>query len=237
MTEITDFTFAFQPIVDIIDQKVIAYEALVRGPKNESASELFRSVPPAFLHLFDQACRVRAISLAKSLGINCMLNLNIIPSDVRSAEGAVRSTIQAAEEGNHPLESIMLEISETIVIADLDRFNELILLYRSMGFKLAIDDFGSGNSGLNLLADFQPDQIKLDKGLIRGIEHSGPRQSIVRAIISVCRDLGIDLVAEGVETVEEFRGLREAGVELFQGYLFARPGFQRLPPVHFPHLG
>ncbi len=236
MTEITDFTFAFQPIVDIIDRKVIAYEALVRGPKGESAGELFAGVPPAFLNLFDQACRVRALGLAKSLGITCALNLNIIPSDTRAAESAIRSTVDAAREANFPLESIVLEISETVVIADLSRFNDLILLYRSMGFKLAIDDFGSGNSGLNLLADFQPDQIKLDKGLIRGIERSGPRQSIVRAIFSVCRDLGIDLVAEGVETVEEFRQLRALGLELFQGYLFARPGFQRLPPVHIPLL-
>jgi EAL domain-containing protein (putative c-di-GMP-specific phosphodiesterase class I) len=206
----------------------------VRGLRDEPAPQLFAAVPPALLHTFDQQCRTQAIALAKSLAVPCSLNLNIIPTDIHTAEDAILSTITAAREGQFPLAGIMLEISETVVIADLARFNELILLYRSMGFKLAIDDFGSGNSGLNLLADFQPDQIKLDKGLVRGIEHSGPRQSIVRAIFSVCRDLGIDLVAEGVETVEEYHRLRELGITLYQGYLFARPGFQHLPAVHFP---
>ncbi len=234
MLDILNFTFAFQPIVDVVKQEIISYEALVRGPNGEPAPQLFAAVPPGLLHQFDQQCRTRAIALAQTLAVPCSLNLNIIPTDLHTAEEAILSTIAAAGEGCFPLDRIVLEISETVVIADLQRFNELILLYRSMGFKLAIDDFGSGNSGLNLLADFQPDQIKLDKGLIRGIEHSGPRQSIVRAIFSVCRDLGIDLVAEGVETVEEYHRLRELGIMLYQGYLFARPGFQQLPAVHFP---
>ena len=206
----------------------------MRGPNGEPAPQLFAAVPRELLHDFDQQCRIRAIALAQTLAVPCSLNLNIIPTDLHTAEEAILTTITAAGEGCFPLDRIVLEISETVVIADLERFNELILLYRSMGFKLAIDDFGSGNSGLNLLADFQPDQIKLDKGLVRGIEHSGPRQSIVRAIFSVCRDLGIDLIAEGVETVEEYYRLRELGITLYQGYLFARPGFQHLPSVYFP---
>ncbi|MGI8548679.1 MAG: EAL domain-containing protein, partial [Gemmatimonadaceae bacterium] len=100
--------------------------------------------------------------------------------------------------------------------------------------KFAIDDFGAGHSGLNLLAYFQPDMIKLDRNLLRGIESRGPRQSITRAIVMVCTDLGIDIVAEGVETVEEFAWLEHAGVRLFQGYLFAKPGFESLPLARYP---
>jgi len=70
--------------------------------------------------------------------------------------------------------------------------------------------------------------------LMRGIESNGPRQAIVRAIASVCVDLGIDLMAEGVETLDEFQWLKDEGIRLFQGYLFAKPGFASLPPAEFP---
>jgi EAL domain-containing protein (putative c-di-GMP-specific phosphodiesterase class I) len=103
--------------------------------------------------------------------------------------------------------------------------------------KVAIDDFGAGYSGLNLLSNFQPDQIKLDRCLIFGIESHCPRQSIVRAIVQVCRDLEIEVVAEGVETVGEYAWLMNAGVKLFQGYLFAKPAFESLPLVHYPEIG
>ena len=88
----------------------------------------------------------------------------------------------------------------------------------------------------NLLADFQPDQIKLDKELIKDIPSRGPRQVIVRALIQVCKDLGIDLVAEGVESNEEFQWLASEGIWLFQGYLFSRPGFECLPSARYEGL-
>jgi len=85
-----------------------------------------------------------------------------------------------------------------------------------------------------MLADFQPDQIKIDMNLVRGIEGNGPRQAIVRAVVQVCGDLGIDVIAEGVETLAEYDFFVEHGVRLFQGYLFARPEFESLPRPHFP---
>jgi EAL domain-containing protein (putative c-di-GMP-specific phosphodiesterase class I) len=87
-----------------------------------------------------------------------------------------------------------------------------------------------------LLSNFQPDQIKLDMALIRGIECHGPRQAIVRAIGQVCVELGIDVIAEGVETVEEYSWLESAGLQLFQGYLFATPAFEAFPQVHYPQV-
>ena len=82
--------------------------------------------------------------------------------------------------------------------------------------------------------NFQPDQIKLDLTLVRGIESHGPRQAIVRAVGQVCGDLGIDVIAEGIESEDEYRWLATEGVRLFQGYLFARPAFESFPPVHYP---
>src|SRR5690606_15259672 len=98
--------------------------------------------------------------------------------------------------------------------------------YKEFGLLTAIDDFGAGYSGLNLLADFQPDIIKLDMLLTRNIDSDRVRRSIVAGILTVCRELDIMVIAEGIETDAEYATLREMGVAYFQGYLFARPVFQ-----------
>ena len=90
----------------------------------------------------------------------------------------------------------------------------------------AIDDFGAGFAGLNLLADFQPDIIKLDMDLIRGIDQSRPRQAIVRGTVAMCEELGIQVIGEGVETADECSALHDLGIHLMQGYLFSRPLFE-----------
>jgi EAL domain-containing protein (putative c-di-GMP-specific phosphodiesterase class I) len=230
------FTFAFQPIVDAKAREVFSYEALVRGPGNEPAYRIIDQLSKDGLGAFDQKARAAAISLATRLGIRCHLNLNFIPQSLPSSEESIRTTLEAAKEAHLPIERIILEITEREIILDQARFAELINEYRGLGLKVAIDDFGAGYSGLNLLSNFQPDQIKLDMALIRGIECHGPRQAIVRAIGQVCVDLGIDVIAEGVETVEEYAWLANAGVELFQGYLFAKPAFEAFPQVHYPQF-
>ena len=185
---------------------------------------------------FDQKARVEAIGLAARLGIDSRLNLNFIPQSLHSRT-SILTTLEAADRFHLPIDRLILEVTEGAVIDDQAQFAEVINEYRGLGLKVAIDDFGAGYSGLNLLTDFQPDQIKLDMKLVRGIEHHGPRQAIVHAIDQVCRDLGIDVIAEGVETVEEYAWLTNAGVRLFQGYLFAKPAFESFPPVHYPENG
>ncbi len=227
-------SFAFQPIVNVSTQKVTAYEALVRGPKNESADTVLDRIPRKELATFDEECRYAALALAKRLGLKQDLNLNLLPQGFRADRDCLASTLDMAIEHGFAPEQIVLEVTEGEVLGNQDRFTELVGIYRGLGMRMAIDDFGSGYSGLNVLADFQPDQIKLDKNLVRGIQGRGPRQAIVRAILQVCRDLGIELIAEGIESQEEFCWLREEGVEHFQGYLFAKPIFEQLPPAQFP---
>lgn len=106
--------------------------------------------------------------------------------------------------------------------------------HRAVGLRTAIDDFGAGYAGLNLLAEFLPDMIKLDMSLIRDVERKGPRQAIIRGVRQTCQDLGIDIIAEGVETPSEYAWLRDEGITLFQGRLFAHPAFEQLPPASFP---
>ena len=228
-----DVSFAFQPIVDIESHNVFAYEALVRGPSNESAAAVFAAIESSQLHVFDRAARIQAIALAASLGLTAGLSLNFLPQALETLPDAISSMIDAARKAGLSENKIFLEVTEGEMIRDLARFSTAINQYRASGIHLVIDDFGAGHSGLNLLADFQPDVIKVDMHLVRDIDRKGPRQAIVRAVIQACDDLGIDVIAEGVESDPEYRWFKRAGVRLFQGYLFGRPEFQSLPTPVF----
>ena len=170
------------------------------------------------------------------LGLQGRLNLNFLPRSLGEDDGMLEAMFLAAQRHGLPLERLVLEVTESEAIGDLAGFAQRMRRVRALGLQLAIDDFGAGHCGLNLLAEFQPDLLKLDMALLRGIERSGPRQAIVRAVLGACLDLGIEAVAEGVETPEEYRWLAGEGVELFQGYLFGRPGFEALPAPRLPHM-
>ena len=228
------FSYAFQPIVDVDKREVFSHEALIRGLAGEPAYQVLDRVPPGQRYAFDRDSRVAAIGLAASLGLSSHLNLNLLPQGLYVSADSISSTLEAAVRNHIPVDRIILEVTEGEVIADHANFAERLNEYRRTGLKLAIDDFGAGYAGLNLLADFQPDQVKIDMNLVRGIERHGPRQAIVRAVAQACSELGIDVIAEGVETVGEYLWFVDQGVFLFQGYLFARPGFECLPPFTIP---
>lgn len=125
----------------------------------------------------------------------------------------------------------MLEVIEGEQVEDNVDLDNILREYRKLGLKTAIDDFGAGYSGLNLLADYQPDYIKLDRQLISKIDRDIRKRAIVKGIIQVCRELDVGLIAEGIETASEYRTLRDVGIHLQQGYYFARPVFETLPEV------
>jgi len=127
----------------------------------------------------------------------------------------------------------MFEFTEVEKIEDSNFVQSIVEYYKKLGFITAIDDFGSGYAGLGLLANFQTNLIKFDMDLIRNIDKNKARQSIIKNCLNIFRDLNIIALAEGVETMEEMIWLRESGIELMQGYLFAKPGFESLPSVDF----
>lgn len=221
-------SFAFQPILRLSDQAIFSYEALIRGAANEPAAAILRQVDPADEARFHARCLVSVIELAARLRIRTRININLPPSILRAAPEALRDLLSAAERCRIDPSRIVLEVLESEIITDCDAFAGDLNAYRRSGLVFAIDDFGSGYAGLNLLSDFQPDLIKLDLHLVRGIDRNGPRQAIVRGILRTCLDLGIDVLAEGVETEAEFAWLSREGIDLFQGYLFARPAFEQL---------
>lgn len=232
--KIPKYSFAFQPIVNVTKGTISSFEALVRGENAESALHIFQQISPENMHQFDAMLRENAILLAAKLGISCNLNLNFMPGGLVDSDEAISTTIDAANQHGVGLDKIILEITESEIIEDHRAFVDKINKYRSLGIKFSIDDFGAGYSGLNLLAEFQPDDIKLDMSLVRDIDTRGPRQAIIRGIIRTCQDLGVEIVAEGVESTAEYWWLQGEGIELFQGYLFAKPGFEHLPIAHYP---
>lgn len=223
------FTMAFQPIIDIKNRCVFGYEALVRGIEGESAYSVIRQVNDDNRYLFDQTCRVKAIQLASQLGLDSILSINFLPNAIYQPERCLRTTIEAAKQFDFPISKILFEFTEVEKFEDINHIKRVVEYYKSLGFVTAIDDFGAGYSGLNLLADFQTNIIKLDMQLIRGIDHDTNRQSIVRHCLNMFADLNIKPLAEGVETLAELQCLKLLGVELIQGYLFAKPGFESLP--------
>lgn len=176
----------------------------------------------------------RAQQLAASLDLSSGLSLNFLPTTLDTLPDAISSTLEAAERCGIPAASLILEISEGEVIENPARFAAKINAFRASGLRFAIDDFGAGYAGLNLLCEFQPDIVKLDMALVRDIDIKGPRQAIAKAVLQVCNDLGLEVVAEGVETEAEFQWLARRQVTLFQGYLFGEPLLGKMGQPVYP---
>ncbi|WP_091451794.1 EAL domain-containing protein [Giesbergeria anulus] len=228
-----DFTMAFQPIMDLELGRPFAYEALVRGTSGEGAATVLSWVDDENRYRFDQACRVKAIELASSLGLaklpDCRLSINFLPNAVYRAETCIRATMQAAAEFNFPHDRIMFEVTEGEPLSNGEHLQSIFNEYRRCGLITAIDDFGAGYAGLNMLVRFQPHVLKLDMELIRNVDQDPVRQAIVCGIALVCSRLSIDMVAEGVETAQESAYLSSVGIRYQQGFWFARPGWESLP--------
>jgi EAL domain-containing protein (putative c-di-GMP-specific phosphodiesterase class I)/ActR/RegA family two-component response regulator len=213
---------AFQPIVRWSDRVVFGYEALVRSDEPTLSS-------PGLL--FDAAERLgrvrevgrgvrRAVAEAAPLAPpETMLFVNLHAADLND------DTLYAATA---PLTSfaskVVLEITERTSLSRVNDVRACIARLRDLGFRIAVDDLGAGYAGLSSFSQLEPDVAKLDMSLVRGIDTSPRKASIVRSMLTVCqRELGTYVVCEGVETEAERDTLMELGADLLQGYLFARP--------------
>lgn len=225
------FDYAYQPIVDVPQRTVYAHEALVRGPNGEGALTVLSQVNEHNRYRFDQACRVKALKSAAVLGIAERVSINFLPNAIYKPELCIRTTLEAARTHGFPLDHIIFEVTEGERVEDGPWLAEILREYKRCGFLTAIDDFGAGYAGLALLADFQPDLIKIDMGLVRNIDRDRPRQAIVRGMVTLCRDLGVEVIAEGIETAGERDFMLDVGIRLMQGYLFSRPVFQGVGQV------
>ncbi len=228
---------AFQPIV--VERhggwSVFAYEALVRGAAGEPAGEVLAALRQAAdPHVLDLACRLAGLRDAAALGLHrseALLSLNVLPSATLNPETCLGATLAAARRLGFAPDQILFEITEAEQSRDPGRLRDTVAAQRAHGVRIAIDDFGAGYAGLGLLVEFQPDIVKLDMQLLRGVDRDPVRARIVAAIARVCHDLGITMIAEGIETPEELAALHDMGIRHFQGYLLARPALGALPDV------
>jgi len=231
-----DFTvsMAFQPIMDIESGTPFAYEALVRGPQGQSAASVLEQVTPANKYAFDQQCRVKAIQTAAKAGLldtPAKLSINFLPNAVYEPKACIQLTLNTAAAIQFPTDRLIFEFTENEEMVDPTHVSKIVDSYKRMGFGTALDDFGAGHAGLNLLARFQPDIIKLDMDLIRNLDANLPKRLIIEAVVAMCAKLGVLVIAEGIETEAELDALRALGVRYIQGYLFAKPAFEALPVV------
>jgi EAL domain-containing protein (putative c-di-GMP-specific phosphodiesterase class I)/ActR/RegA family two-component response regulator len=212
---------AFQPIVDWRRQTIYGYEALVRTKE------------PAIPHpgaLFDAAERLGAVQLLgrrirdavptaspdappDALFFVNLHSLDLLDETLYSADSALTQIASRT----------VLEITERATLDEVKDVRGRIRELKAMGFRIAIDDLGAGYAGLNSFAALEPDIVKLDMSLIRDVDTSEVKAKIVRAMVGICRDLGMKIVAEGIETAGERDKLRELDCDLFQGYFFAKP--------------
>jgi EAL domain-containing protein (putative c-di-GMP-specific phosphodiesterase class I) len=219
----SDIQFAFQTIIDARELEVVAFEALVRGLHGEAAATVISRVAQGDRFAFDQACRIRALEAAARGEIDLDLHLNCAEIRLANVNLVCEVIHHMARRYRIDSDRIVLEISG---LERLGTRRQLVEIRRDMqaaGLRTLADNVGRNHADLSTLAAFQPDQIKLDRSLTVDIEQSAQRQAVVRGCLSLCRDLGIRLIAGGIETAEEFAWLREAGVEYFQGFYFTQP--------------
>ncbi len=226
-----DWLFSlFHPIVQADSGVVFAYEALIRA-KNPHTEEVIgawplinASVKLNIEHVFDQRARQTAIRNAAALRIPRMrVFINFMPNTIYDPEVCLRTTLETVEECGMQLSDLVFEVVESEHIPDLKRLHKILDYYRSRGAGTAVDDMGAGFSSLEYLTALRPDFVKLDRDLVVQAEHEKAARQSMDIIIAQAKQLGIEVIAEGIETESQMQMCRAAGVDYMQGYLFGLP--------------
>jgi EAL domain-containing protein (putative c-di-GMP-specific phosphodiesterase class I) len=215
---------AFQPIVDASTARVWGYEALTRGTGRQNYPSMVKGMSQRKRIAFDKLVTMKALCEAHRLDLarnGAKITLNVRPSLNRASVDAA-FIARAAKHYKIPVSSIVLELTEDAKLT-CDEYREVVQLHRKFGIATAIDDFGSGYSGLNVLASCGAAVVKLDRHLVSGIDQDLNKQMIVESFTLLCKKLGAMVIAEGVETQEEAEVLHSHGVQMMQGYYFGRP--------------
>ena len=212
---------AYQPVVRMSDRTVFGYEALLRS--NEPSLPGPAEVLDAAERL-GELSRLGSVVRERSLGPilerddQCCLLVNLHPQDLFD-ENLIDRTSSLAKIADR----VVLEITERAALSDINSTRERVAALRELGFRIAVDDLGAGYAGLSSFALLEPEVVKLDMSLVRDIDSNFTKQKLVASMTKLCQEMGMLVIAEGVETWAEFDQLRRLGCDLFQGYLFARP--------------
>jgi EAL domain-containing protein (putative c-di-GMP-specific phosphodiesterase class I)/GGDEF domain-containing protein len=220
-------SIVYQPVASLEDGKITGYEALTRGPENSYFNKpvnLFGYAEKTNqLYALEKLARQKALSGFGDNYKDKKIFINISPQVVNDPSFRIDELITyLAEIGASP-QQVVFEITERTSIDDFCSFRDSLGYYRQYGFQVAVDDAGSGFSSLQAISELQPDFIKLDISLIRDIDHSPNKRSLVETLRTFSEKTGSIIIAEGIETAGELECLREIGVHLGQGFFLARP--------------
>jgi EAL domain-containing protein (putative c-di-GMP-specific phosphodiesterase class I) len=208
---------AWQPIVRVTDRSLYGCEALLRSSEPTLASPMHLLAAAEHLGRLDHLGAV-VRSLAAAAEVPGLRFVNLHPRDLLDA-----ALYDPAAPLSRVAQSVVLEITERASLDAVPDVEGRLARLRALGFRLAVDDLGEGYAGLTTFVRFAPDIAKIDMSLVRGIDGHAIKQRIVASLVQLCRDLGVGVVAEGVETAAERDQLCALGCDYLQGYLFARP--------------
>lgn len=223
----------YQPVVDIVDRRVIGFEALTRvgSGRFENVETLFKAAEANdALWSLERLCRRKALEGMPALGPDQLLFLNIEPDSAHDPHLTGPEFLDGLASAGLSPRQVVLELTEHSAVRDFVAFRRTLEQFRTLGFRLAMDDVGSGYAGLQSIAEIAPDFIKADMHLVRGLHTSSIKRELIDTMRRFAESTGITLVAEGVESQEELAALVAVGVRCAQGFLFARPG----APAPFP---
>jgi EAL domain-containing protein (putative c-di-GMP-specific phosphodiesterase class I) len=225
---------AFQPIVNAKTQTIYAFESLLRsneptlphpGAVLDAAERLGRLDALGRAIRAKAAAEVANVVEAPSLFVNLHVR-DLLDPDLLDPEAPLSKIAQR----------VVLEITERSPLEDVRDARARVAALRDMGFRIAVDDMGAGYAGLSSFALLEPEVVKLDMSLIRDVHKSSTKQRVIRSMTELSKGMGMEVVAEGVETVDERDMLMELGCDVLQGYLFAKPG-KPFPSVNWGSLG
>ncbi|MDP9505665.1 diguanylate phosphodiesterase [Pseudomonas protegens] len=222
----------FQPIISLSQRRILGYEALSRGPSNSplhSPVALFAVARQAGrLSELEFACRHSACKRFSEQQLPGKLFLNVSPESLLEATHQPGRTLQLLQDVGIPPSQVVIELTEQTPIDDFQLLHNALHHYRDMGFSIALDDLGAGYSSLRLWSELRPDYVKIDRHFIDGIHQDALKREFVGSILQIAKASRAQVIAEGIEMLEELVVLSEMGVDLVQGYLLCRP--QEQPP-------
>jgi EAL domain-containing protein (putative c-di-GMP-specific phosphodiesterase class I) len=214
----------FHPIVLLADQQIIGHEALTRPIGRmafDSVEELFAFAESTDLLMsFERLCLTTAITAAARLRERGLLFLNASARALEDPDWSNGSMENALRASGLTPKDVVIEITERLAIVRHDSFQELLLNFKARGYRVAVDDMGSGHASLNSLAAIEPDFLKFDVSLVRDIDRSSIKRSLLESLKALADKIQARVIAEGVEREEERDTLRALGIELAQGFLF-----------------
>lgn len=217
----------FQPIISLRNGELLGYEALSRGPQKsffENPEKLFdyaRAI--GRLWELEFLCRLKALENVSRSVMTELIFINVDPHIINDENFRKGFTKEFLSGYNINPENIVFEITEKSAAINIESFNKLINNYKDQGYKIAIDDAGSGYSGLKLITDIHPHFIKLDMNLIRNIDMDGLKYALIKTFYEFCLVTDIKLIAEGIETENELNALIDIGIDYGQGYFIQKP--------------